>query len=93
MCEMVGFRINHEFLCFANVPVACFYPCARMDGKLASRYLFDIDKDKVIPELQKYGGTVYKTSLSNEDEAKLKQALSKDEVKAVAEDSLELETS
>ena len=28
--------------------------------------------DKVIPELQKYGGTVYQTSLSNEDEANLK---------------------
>ena len=32
--------------------------------------------DKVLPELQKYGGTVYQTSLSNEDEEKLKKAWS-----------------
>ena len=47
--------------------------------------------DKVLPELQKFGGTVYQTSLSNEDEEKLKQALSNEQVKAVADDSVELE--
>lgn len=32
--------------------------------------------DKVIPEISKYGGTVLKTSLSKESEAKLQKALS-----------------
>lgn len=31
--------------------------------------------DKVVPEIQKYGGTVLQTSLSHEDEAKLQAAL------------------
>ncbi|KPK10461.1 MAG: hypothetical protein AMJ56_07975 [Anaerolineae bacterium SG8_19] len=47
--------------------------------------------DKVLPELQKYGGTVYQTSLSNEDEANLKKALEHDQVSASADEMLELE--
>jgi uncharacterized membrane protein len=47
--------------------------------------------DKVLPELQKYGGTVYQTSLSNEDEEKLKKALEHDQVSASADEMLELE--
>jgi uncharacterized membrane protein len=47
--------------------------------------------DKVIPELQKFGGTVYQTSLSNEDEANLKKALEHDQVSASADEMLELE--
>ena len=31
--------------------------------------------DKAVPELAKHGGTVLRTSLSNESEAKLQQAL------------------
>jgi uncharacterized membrane protein len=47
--------------------------------------------DKVLPELQKYGGTVYQTSLSNEDEEKLKKALEHEQVSASADEMLELE--
>jgi uncharacterized membrane protein len=32
--------------------------------------------DKVIEELQKFGGTLIKTNLSHENEAKLREALS-----------------
>jgi uncharacterized membrane protein len=47
--------------------------------------------DKVVPELQKYGGTVYQTSLSYEDEEKLKKALEHEQVSASADEMLELE--
>ena len=47
--------------------------------------------DKVIPELAKMGGHVYQTSLSNEDEAKLKQALEHDDIKAAASDAVDLD--
>ena len=47
--------------------------------------------DKVISELQKFGGTVYQTSLSNEDEANLKKALEHDQVSASADEMLDLE--
>ena len=47
--------------------------------------------DKVLPELQKYGGTVYQTSLSNEDEENLKKALEHEQVSASADEMLELE--
>lgn len=50
-----------------------------------------VTPDKVLPELQKFGGTVYQTSLSNEDEEKLKKALEHDQVSASADEMLELE--
>jgi uncharacterized membrane protein len=47
--------------------------------------------DRAAAEFAKLGGTVYQTSLSVEDEEKLKKALEHDNVSAAAEDSLELE--
>lgn len=46
--------------------------------------------DKVLPELQKFGGEVYQTSLSNEDEEKLKKALEHKDVKAAADEMVDL---
>lgn len=48
--------------------------------------------DKVLPELEKVGNAhVFQTSLSKEDEDKLRQALEHDQVRDAAEDSLELD--
>jgi uncharacterized membrane protein len=47
--------------------------------------------DKVLEQMQKFGGDVYQTSLSNEDEEKLKKALEHDNVKDAAHDALDLE--
>ena len=44
--------------------------------------------DKVLPEMAKFGGTVYQTSLSYEDEETLKQALEHEDVSKAAEASL-----
>ena len=47
--------------------------------------------DKVLEEMSAFGGQVYQTSLSKEDEEKLKQALEHDNVSAAAEEMVELE--
>ena len=39
--------------------------------------------------MAKFGGTVYQTSLSNEDEATLKQALEHEDISKAAEASLD----
>jgi hypothetical protein len=48
--------------------------------------------DKVLLELQKYGGTVYQTSFSNEDEEKLKKAWKHEQVSTSADEMLELDS-
>jgi uncharacterized membrane protein len=47
--------------------------------------------DKVLEQMKQFGGEVYQTSLSNEDEDKLKQALGHEQVKDSADEMLELE--
>ena len=47
--------------------------------------------DKVQDEMKKYGGHLAQTSLSEEDEQKLRQALENEHVQAGAEDTLDLE--
>ena len=47
--------------------------------------------DKVLEQMQKFGGEVYQTSLSNEDEEKLKKALEQPQVKDAADDMMDLD--
>lgn len=47
--------------------------------------------DKVLPEMEKFGGHVYQTSLSNEDEENLRKVLEHGNVKEAAADNLEVE--
>ena len=48
-------------------------------------------EDKVLEEMRQFGGDVYQTSLSKEDEEKLKKALEHDDVKAAADEMVELD--
>jgi uncharacterized membrane protein len=47
--------------------------------------------DKVLEQMKQFGGEVYQTSLSNEDEEKLKKALEREDVKDAAHETLDLE--
>lgn len=47
--------------------------------------------DKVLDEMKVFGGTVYQTSLSKEDEEQLKKALEHEDVSAAAEEMVDLE--
>jgi uncharacterized membrane protein len=60
-------------------------------GSALFMLVIEATTDKVLPELEKFGGTVYQTSLSNEDEEKLKKALEHEQVSASADEMLELE--
>lgn len=53
--------------------------------------VLEAKEDKVLDEMRKIGGTVFQTSLSKENEEKLRQALENDDVREAAEDSLDLE--
>lgn len=53
--------------------------------------VIEVTADKVIEDMQDWGATVYQTSLSAEDEEKLKKALEHDNVRESAEDMLEFE--
>ena len=48
-------------------------------------------QDKVLDAMSKFGGEVYQTSLSSEDEEKLKKALEHENVGAAADEMVELE--
>jgi uncharacterized membrane protein len=48
-------------------------------------------EDKVLAEMSAFGGEVYQTSLSKEDEEKLKKALEHEHVSAAADEMVELE--
>ena len=53
--------------------------------------VIDVTPDKVLPELEKFGGTVYQTSLSEDAEANLQKALEHEHVNEAAGEMLELE--
>lgn len=53
--------------------------------------VIDATEDKVLPQMAKFGGHVYQTSLSNEAEQKLRDALENDDIKKAAVDHLDLE--
>jgi uncharacterized membrane protein len=47
--------------------------------------------DKVLDEMSQFGGDVYQTSLSREDEEKLRKALEHEDVSAAADEMVELD--
>ena len=55
--------------------------------------VISVTPDKVLPEMEKLGGTVFQTSLSQEAEDQLRKALEHDQVSEAAGDALELEDS
>ena len=60
-------------------------------GSAMFMLVVDSTPDKVMPELEKFGGHVYQTSLSKDDEEKLRKVLEHDDVKEAVEDNLDVE--
>lgn len=60
-------------------------------GSALFMLVIDSTPDKVLPELEKFGGTVRQTSLSKDDEEKLRAVLEHQDVKESVDDNLELE--
>ena len=60
-------------------------------GAAVFMLVIEATADKVLDELRQYGGHVFQTSLSKEDEEKLKQALEHENVKESADETLDLE--
>ena len=53
--------------------------------------VIEATEDKVLDEMRQFGGDVYQTSLSKEDEAKLQKALEHKDVSAAADEMVELD--
>ena len=53
--------------------------------------VIEATEDKVIEDMAKMGGHLYQTSLSKEDEEKLRQALEHDDVRGAASEAMDLE--
>ena len=51
--------------------------------------VLEATEDKVLPEMAKFGGTVYQTSLSNEDEQALRKALEHEDISAAVAETLD----
>jgi len=60
-------------------------------GSALFMLVVDATPDKVLPELEKFGGHVYRTSLSKDDEEKLRKVLEHDDVKEAVGDNLDIE--
>jgi uncharacterized membrane protein len=60
-------------------------------GSALFMLVIEATPDRVLEEMKKFGGEVYQTSLSNEDEEKLKQALEQPQVKDAADEMMDLE--
>jgi len=60
-------------------------------GSAVFMLVIEATQDKVLPEMEKYGGHGYQTSLSDEDEEKLRKPQEHDEAKDAAAESLDLE--
>lgn len=60
-------------------------------GSAVFMLVLEATTDKVLDEIAPFGGHVFQTSLSKEDELKLKQALEHEKVAGSADESLELE--
>ena len=61
-------------------------------GSAVFMLVIKVTEDKVIDDLQQFGGHVYQTSLSEEDEALLKKALEHDQIKTAVDETLDLES-
>ena len=53
--------------------------------------IVEATQDKVLDEMSEFGGEVYQTSLSKEDEEKLKKALEHENVSAAADEMVDLD--
>ncbi len=62
-----------------------------LGGSALFMLIVQVTPDKAIEQMRKFGGDVFQTSLSSEDEEKLRAALTHDQVKAAAEETVELE--
>ncbi len=60
-------------------------------GSAVFMLIIKATEDKVIEDLRQFGGHVYQTSLSQEDETLLKKALEYEQVKAAVDETLELD--
>ena len=62
----------------------------KIGGSALFLLVFEATTDKVLDEMKQFGGEVYQSSLSKEDEETLRKVLAHEDVSAAAEEALEL---